>query len=87
MFIYRTVLEVNYLFHAESVQNIYFKNTLPPPPAPLEIEWSPPYHPVELCLAPVTTQLQMGENDSYVFNLTPNICVSTNFIPKNGDLI
>ena len=42
---YRTVLEVNYLFHSESAEIIYFKKTLAPPP-PLEIEWC---HPKLLC--------------------------------------
>ena len=37
--LYRTVLEVNYLFHAESARNYLFKKKSPPP---LEIEWLPP---------------------------------------------
>ena len=36
--LYRAVLEVNYLFHAESAQN-YLKKKLQPPPPLLEIEW------------------------------------------------
>ena len=38
--LYRTVLEVNYLFHAESARNYLFKKNSTPPP--LEIEWWPP---------------------------------------------
>ena len=39
--LYRTVLEVNYLFHAKSARNYLIqKNSTTPPP--LEIEWWPP---------------------------------------------
>ena len=38
--LYRTVLEVNYLFHAESARNYLFQKKTPPPP-PQEIEWPP----------------------------------------------
>ena len=46
--VHRTVLEVNYLFHAESSGNYLFKKT-PAPPPPLEIEWWPPYY-ITICL-------------------------------------
>ena len=39
--LYRTVFEVNYLFHAESARNYLFQKKLQRPP-PLEIEWWPP---------------------------------------------
>ena len=37
--LYRTVIEVNYLFHAESARNYLFHKKSSPPPPPLEIEW------------------------------------------------
>ena len=36
--LYRTVFNVNYLFHAESARNYLFKKNFSPPPPPLEIE-------------------------------------------------
>ena len=38
--LYRAVLEVDYLFHAESARNYLFQKKLQP--LPLEIEWWPP---------------------------------------------
>ena len=40
--LYRTVLEVHFLFHAESARNYLFKKNSSPPP-PLGIECWPPY--------------------------------------------
>ena len=40
--LYRTVIEVNYLFHAESARIYLFQKN--PPPPPLEIKWWPPKH-------------------------------------------
>ena len=39
----RTVLEVSYLFHAESAQNYHFKNAPSRPPPVTKIEWWAPY--------------------------------------------
>ena len=48
-------------------------------------------HPLEVVSRYRDTQLQVGENYSYLFNLRPNICESrclnTHFIPNNSDLI
>ena len=40
-YLHRTVLEVNYLFHAESARNYLFQESSSPLP-PLKIEWWPP---------------------------------------------
>ena len=39
--LYGTVLEVNYLFRAESAEIIYFKNTPAPPPPPRNLMVAP----------------------------------------------
>ena len=48
------------------------------------------FHPLEVVSRYRDPQFQVAENDSYLFNLKPNICKSwcldTHFAPNNNDL-
>ena len=49
------------------------------------------FHPLEVVSRCREPQLQVGENHSYLFNLSTSICkfrcLDTHFIPNNSDLI
>ena len=65
------------------LQNRYCNNPLPAKLSYLN------FHTLEVASRYGDTQLQVGENSSYVFNLLPNICKSlclnTQFIPYDSD--